>query len=346
MNELIEEISKDLCMMPFKNENSRGFGNRIIYSALVAWAKVQLLGKSYTEINSKEYEYPCVSQQYIICNLRPVVKGLLQSIPYESAWLIKEIEEEELTEYIIKKLVFTYEINKLLDGKMTVAPKRMVYFKENELLLGGIEWNCNSQKAQAIGLGVWREKQFDLEENYSEIFNIPVQNINAYYQAIRKHAIWEQHDPQEEWNLYEAFIPGQGGWHSKAWNSVQKHKNGITLIRKKDENKMMLINYEAGCYYTAKLDPWYKEEREIYRIQYMLNAHAGRPTTFSAKRYEDHVILHCHTPLPNAESRIMLLGSWPYEKYNDMYRRVIPINLWDDIKGMLVNLGIEITFEE
>lgn len=75
----------------------------------------------------------------------------------------------------------------------------------------------------------------------------------------------------------------------------------------------------------------------------MLNLYSGRQTTFKAEQYDDHIILHCHR-LPNAESRIMLLGSWPYKKYNDIFSRIIPINLWKDIEDMLTNLGIRIIY--
>lgn len=339
----MQQITKDLCIMPFKNESKKAFGNRVIYSAIVAWAKIQLLGRPYTEINNKEYAYPCVSQQYITYNLRPIVKGLLQSLPYDSKWLVKEIEQEELTKYIIDQLIFTYEINKLWGGKVTATPTRVTHFKENELLLGGVEWNCSSQKTQAIGLGRWRKKQLDLAEDYKECFHIPNHNAETYYQAIRQHATWIEYELKREWNLYEVFIPGQEEKHAKSWRPLKELTEGMTLIRKKDLSTYMLLKYEAGKYYTAKLDPWYREEYEIYRIQYMLNLYSGRQTTFKAEQYDDHIILHCHR-LPNAESRIMLLGSWPYKKYNDIFSRIIPINLWKDIEDMLTNLGIRIIY--
>lgn len=77
----------------------------------------------------------------------------------------------------------------------------------------------------------------------------------------------------------------------------------------------------------------------------MLECYRNNPAQFKAKRIEDIIELHCHSTLPNAESRIMLMASWPKEVYNNTFVRQIPKVLWEDIKCMLNSLGIKIIFE-
>lgn len=48
---LIQQISSDLIINKFEGETALDYGNRLIYSALASWARVQIVGKSYTDLN-------------------------------------------------------------------------------------------------------------------------------------------------------------------------------------------------------------------------------------------------------------------------------------------------------
>ena len=51
MNRLINQIAKDLRIYRYENELTEEYGNRLIYSALAAWGRVQILGCSYADLN-------------------------------------------------------------------------------------------------------------------------------------------------------------------------------------------------------------------------------------------------------------------------------------------------------
>ncbi|MFD3156730.1 hypothetical protein ACFIJ5_07705 [Haloimpatiens sp. FM7330] len=349
MNELVQQISRDLSIFPCDDETYGEYGNRVIYCALVAWAKVQVLGTSYVEIDGKGKEYPYVSQRYIIERMNNIVGGLLESIPHLEAWVHISKDQsvkKKLSKYILEKLIFCYQISETCNIHcLTSSPEQIVYFKNNELILGGTDWNSNLNNAYSIGLGAWRNKRNQSNSNYRGIFNIPECSLNEYYRSLEKNALWQSNQLEDE---YEYFSGQTGLWHNKAWKKFNKAHipKGISLLRKSNQKyKYILLWYKNEGFFTAKLDEWYYKEKEINRIMYALEYHCGKPAQFKAKRNREMIELHCHSRLPNAENRILLMASWPKRRYNDIYLRKIPICIWEDIEDVLGGLGIQVVFE-
>lgn len=352
MKELINQIATDLAIYPYNDENYEEYGNRLIYCALVSWAKVQVLGSSYTEISGIEKEYPYVSQRYISEKLNLVLEGLVSTIPHSKNWFYINNDEsnpKELVKYILQRLIFCYQISKTITTSwLTMSPQKIVYFKDYELLLGGTEWNSSRNGACSIGLGVWRKKQLKKDTNYKQVFNIPNCNLKDYCKSLEKDAPWKECELDYD---YEYFNAGKGIWHNKAWGKLDKRyiEKGISLIRKKDDtyNKYnyFLLYYNSDIFLISSLDQWYYKEKEISRIMYALDYYRGKPAQFKAKQNSEVVQVHCHSQLPNAENRILLMASWPKRTYNDVYYREIPIHIWSDVKEIFNGLGIEIIFE-
>lgn len=351
MNELMYQIAKDLNINRYSDESVEAYGCRILYASIVAWTKVQLLGESYTEKMSEidKEDTICVSRQYVISHVKKVVRGLLEAISHLQNWItVKEEDkpESELSKYIVEQLIFCGQINKLISPQMiTSSPERIVYFKNNELLLGGVNWNSTVCNTKSIGMGNWRRSNEKIEDNYKDIFNIPKESIIQYYKALQKNAQWQMDELLGE---YEYFRVDKQQIHYYAWEKYEESKvtDEITLLRNLNNRKQyMLVKYEEGQCFTARLDEWYVREKEIKRIMYYLQYQAGMPCIFNAKKKKDVVELYCHSELPNPEWRIMLLSSWPKRYYNDKYYRLVPVEIWGDIEEMLNDLGIKIKTE-
>lgn len=349
MNELLQQISRDLAIYPYYKETYEEYGNRIIYCALVAWTKVQILGASYTEASETEKEYPYVSKRYICEKINNIAEGLLETIPHLETWVdVNEDQsmKKELSKYILEKLIFCYQIGKTCKTQwLTSSPEQIVSFKNNELLLGGTEWNSNLNGAYSIGLGIWRKKKNQCNSDYKEVFNIPECNLDEYYKALEKNALWQLDKLEDD---YEYFSGGSDSWHNKAWKKFNKAyiPNGVSLLRKSEEKYNYILLYcRNEKFLTAKLDEWYYNEKEISRIMYALEYHRDKPAKFKAKRNGEMIELHCHSALPNAENRILLMASWPMRAYNDIYLRQIPACIWEDIEEVLSGLGIQVVFE-
>ncbi len=351
MNEVMNQIAKDLNIDRYYYESIEAYGSRILYAATVAWAKVQLLGDSCSEelgeMGEKAFSY--VSRKYISVHVKKAVNGLLKVIPHIEEWIkVREgcRPESELTRYIIEQLIFCHEINRLMGPQIvTSSPERIVHFKGNELLLGGTSWNNAIRQAKSIGIGNWRIKATQEVSNYKDIFNIPKYNIIQYYRALDKNAVWQVDELVEE---YEYFNVNQQ-LHYYAWGKFEKRMcpTEITILRSAEhKDHYMLVKYMDDQYLATRLDKWYVVEKEIKRIMYALQYKAGTPCIFKAKKDNEVVELNCHSELPNPEWRVMLLSSWPKRQFDDKFYRIVPCELWCNIEEMLEELGITIMFEE
>lgn len=350
MSELIHEIARDLVIYPFDNEGYEEYGNRIIYSALATWGKLQVLGKSYTELDSVEEDYFSVSQRYITEKLKFVSEGLIKGIVHSKEWINDDDTHElgrDISRYITENLIYCFQLSKISQNqRITALPQKIVDFKNNQLILGGTNWNSNSAGAYSVGLGVWQNKEEKCDDDYKKVFNIPQCNLKEYYDSIVINAKWNKAEIVQE--DYEYFTAGMGLWHSKAWAKFNEKSipEGISILRKINQKyNYCLLRKVEGDLFTAKLDEWYKKENEIRRIMYALDYNYKKPAIFNAKRREKVIELHCHSKLPNAESRILLMASWPKRKYDDIFLKEIPECLWEDIEYMLNELGVKVVFK-
>jgi hypothetical protein len=347
-NNLVEKISDDLNISKFAKESDAQFGNRLMYSALVAWARVQVLGKSYSDFE-KEHDYHNVDILYAQSRVAKVAYGMLNAIQYEAKWL-KDSESEDLemysnklTSFIIEKMIFCYELSKINGRRLTISPIRTTHFNKNRLLLGGTKWS--EDESFTVGMGRWVGKCSDLVD-YKSIFNIPEYSITDYYKILSDDALWVENDLN---GRYKIFLIGKEGWYLKSWIDFKSNRipEGISLIRSMETGGgYFLINKKTNDnILSARLDKWYRDENEIYRIMYALNVFNKTPAIFEAEDNNDHVILHCNSKLPNAEMRIIMLASWPRLTFDDIFYRIIPKFLWKDIESLLNELGIIVQFK-
>lgn len=352
MNEdIVKKISSDLNINRYNNESNEKYGNRLIYTALATWARTLVLGKSYTDLADEakyaDISYHNIDIMHIQVRLTQIAYGMLMSMPHSEDWISNiGIQDQcsQLASNIIEKLIFCYEISKLNDARrLTNSPIRYANFTNNQLVLGGEQWKISDKKLISVGLGRWIQKT-KYPENYREIFNIPDYSPNIYYNTLLKSAFWKENKLNSQ---YKIFKIGTNFFYYKAWQdlNISELPQGISLLKNTEVNEgYIIVNRDNNGISTARLDKWYYDENEIYRIMYVLDSYNETPAVFKAKTYDNYVILHCHSRLPNPEMRILLMSSWPERSYNDDFYRIIPKFLWSEIEDMLTNLGIKIKY--
>lgn len=348
-NLLIRQISSDLNINRYQNESIEEYGNRLIYSALAAWARTLVLGKSYTDLSDEtENIYgDChnVDIMHIQVRLSQIAHGMLMAIPHCEDWVVNSTIEESssiLASQIIENLIFCYELSQLNEiRRLANSPIRNANFKNNKLVLGGEQWKSVDNTMFSVGLGRWVQSGEPCE-NYKEIFNLPNCTCDEYYNELLDSAFWKENNLDGQ---YKIFKVGTGLFYNKAWQDFNASKilQGISLLKNTEvDGGYLLVKTVESKAFTAKLDKWYYDEKEIYRIMYSLDRHNGTPAVFKTKIYDDYVLLHCHSRLPSSEMRILLMSSWPKRYCDDIYYRIVPRFVWNEVKNILTNLGIEI----
>ena len=343
---LRQRISSDLNVSQFECETEEDYGNRLVYSALVAWARVLVLGSSYTDISTENdtlNDYHNVDIMQIQTRLHQVAYGMLSAIKHRNEWIKNydiETASNELARSIIKQLKFCYELSKLGKRRLIISPQKTAVFHNNQLALGGTGW----ENFYSVGVGRWLSTISPLVD-YKDVFGIPACSCIQYYNMLKSNANWMENELN---STYQIFNIGTTGWYSKAWIEFNKSKipKGVSLLKNMEtDGGYFLIKNDADGILSAKLDKWYYDEKEIYRFLYSLNAVNKTPAIFKAKTNYDHILLHCNSSLPNAEMRILCMSSWPFNTYDDIFKRIIPKFLWCDIEKCLNDLGIVVKFE-
>jgi len=349
-NILIKRISADLGIHRYNGETEEEYGHRLIYSALAAWARTLVLGESYTDLGNEMEEayYHNVDRMHIQARLSQIAYGLLSAIPYCDTWIegsTVEDQSSQLASQIIENLIFCYELSPLNNPRrLTIAPSRIINFKNVQLILGYKKLQDTDNKVKCAGVGRWILVKKEAE-NFKDVFSIPNYIHDDYYFKLLDSAHWQEIDFKGN---YKIFKTGTGRFYSKAWRdcNIEKLPHGISLLRSDDvDGGYLLAKREGNRTYIAPLDKWYYEEKELYRLMYILDKHNGTPAVFKAQIYTDHVLLHCHSLLPNPEMRVLILSSWPKRSYKDIFYRIVPIFIWEELKMILTDLGIKIECE-
>ncbi|MFT5872268.1 MAG: hypothetical protein ACI8WT_001198 [Clostridium sp.] len=347
-NILIEQLCFDLNISKFNTETEEEYGSRLIYSALVSWARVQVLGKSYTDIynfNDEELEYHNVDIMHIQSRLAQVAYGMLNAIPHNSKWNKNTDLENcsnELSSSIVNELIFCYELSKLNNRRLTPSPKRIATFTNNQLVLGGTAWE--GKNLYSVGIGRWLVASA-IPIDYKDIMNLSKYPAIEYCKILKNNAVWQVNELN---GIYQIFKLGSNSWYSKSWVDLNSNKIpiGLSLLKNMEtDGGYFLVKNDDDGVLSAKLDKWYYDEKEIYRIMYSLNSNNKTPAIFKAENYDDHILLKCESGLPNAEMRILLMSSWPQTTYDDVFRRIIPQFLWGNVEKCLNDLGVTIQFE-
>ena len=357
-NSLVSRISTDLKINKYDNETNEEHGNRLIYTALAAWARTLVLGESYADLDNQTENttiyYHNVDIMHIQSRLTQIAYGMLMTIPHCKTWIANrsshnasiEVKSSHIASEIIKSLIFCYELSPLNNiRRITKSPSKIVTFKKHQLILGGEKWRERDKAIISVGLGRWTKMSEErADENYRQIFNLPNYTPDEYYYSLLNSALWKDSNLDGQ---YKIFKTGTGLFYNKAWVdlNISKLNHGMYLLKSTDiDGGFLLIKKERDKIYTARLDKWYCDENEIYRIMYVLDHHNNTPTIFKAEIHDDYVLLHCHSVLPNSEMRILLMSSWPKRYYDDIYYRIIPKFIWDEIEMVLANLGIKIKY--
>lgn len=341
-NILIDSIAKDLNIIRFKNEAIEFFGNRIIYSAVAAWIRTALLGKSYSDIDLDNDELD-VDVMHLIQRVKPIASALISTIPHSDKWFFSE-ELSSMASNCVRKILWNMVLcNEVAvmnnRRRMSISPKKKLEFGNNSIVLGGTSWQTSDRKISTFGFGRWIKSKSEGLYKLNDELSIPSISALDWLNRLLKDAPWSNKMPEGDFKL---FVPEQTKWHKDSWIicNILDTPQGISLIKNR-VGAYILVKKDGDIIKTVLLDQWYHKTKEICRIMYAISARVGKPSCFEVTLYDDCVFVHIHSRIPKAEERLILLTSWPYKNISDPFIKVIPMILWNDVKNVIENLGIQ-----
>ncbi|MFA9423138.1 MAG: hypothetical protein ACERLG_06150 [Sedimentibacter sp.] len=343
-DKLIKTLARDLKVNRFTDESECEYNQRLIYSAGAAWAKTLVYGHSYTDSKSND-SFINTDIMYIETHLSKVLEAYLRCFDINVDW-IESISDSEyegraqaLASQIIKEVVYTYNLTTILSRRITTVQIESYKYTDNLYLIRGN--SLNEKSVYSVGVAQWKKE--DNVEGY--MIDRKIVNVSGkdYYRVMDEEFDWKESDLNGN---YLIFKLGSKGAYSKCWKPINLNEipQGISIIRlandynggyilvKKNKDKLRIVN----------LEPWYIEQKEIYRILYALNYENGTSAEFNVKKKDDYYILRCMGGIPTYEDRIITCCSWPYMTFNNKYSRIVPSFLWEIVEKQINELGIKL----
>jgi hypothetical protein len=346
---LRKALADDMNIYRFKDETECEYNQRLIYSAGAAWVKTLVYGHSYADNNNKNnYNYVNTDIMYVESHLSKVLEAFLKCFEINTNWLKVDgsgnvgEKARALARLIVKIVLYTYNLAEIQSRRL--IPLKTQYFKYGkELYLVRGEMKT-SKITYSVGVAQW-VKSNDMTEYETERKIVDVKGED-YYRIMDYGFAWKKADLRSE---YLIFKKGSKGAYSKCWKPVDINDipDGINILKLADKYNggFVLVKRDSNGLKMAELDPWYIEEREIYRILYALNYKNNTPAEFLVKKKEGHYILRYSGAIPNYENRIITCCSWPYLTYDNKYFKIVPDFLWGIVESIILDLGAKIIYQ-
>ncbi|MGF7060874.1 hypothetical protein [Brassicibacter mesophilus] len=343
-DKLIKTLARDLKINQFTDESECEYNQRLIYSAGAAWAKTLVYGRSYADSKLSD-SFINTDIMYIETHLSKVLEAYLLCFDINHDWIDStstsgyEGRARALASQIIKEVVYTYNLVQILSRRITTVQTSFYKYTDNLYLIRGNVLNENN--VYSVGVAQWK-KDDNLEDYMTDrkIINVAGKD---YCKIMDKEFDWKESDLNGN---YLIFKLGSKDAYSKCWKPIGLNEipQGISIIRLANEYNggYILVKNNKGKLHIAELDPWYIEQKEIYRILYALNYENGTPAEFKVRKKEDYYILRCRGGFPTYEDRIITCCSWPYMTFNNKYLRIIPNFLWEVVEKQINKLGIKL----
>ncbi len=340
-HKLLMRIASDMNIRRFQDELDCDFNQRIIYSAGSAWAKTLVYGRSYADIKNK-YDFANADIMYIQSHLARVIEGYLEIFDVNLNWLKEEksigLQSSSLAGQIIEDVIYTFNLAKT-NSRRIVPIQPELYKYDDKFLVRG-EWP-RGKTVYSVGTAQWicTDELVEYKED-KRIIDVAGKH---YYNLIEGQAEWQEEPLNAS---YLIFVEGEKRGYLKSWKPID-----ISAIPCKVVMLKLADEYNGGYFLARngidgvevlKLDPWYIDEKEIYRILYAMNYHNGTPTEFHVEKHTDFYELRFSNPLPTYEDRIIKSCSWPYGTFDSKYVRIVPSFLWRIAEQALTFLGINI----
>lgn len=342
---LFSTLKRDLNIKKFQNEIDSEYCNRIIYTAGACWVRSLLLDKSLSNISDSDIDIVYgVGKLHISERLTKIIYSLIRILPCD--YKRNNIENDdylltkskEVADDIIRKMKYCYEISDV-DGRFLTTNVQRLGFNNKALILGGNEYQSNGSFI-FTGIGKWNTIS-EKDKSYHELWDIPESHIE-YLKSLINNVPLKETDIPDDILIYKYHNNGYG-IKDNFWSNqrINKLSSGV-YIGKTEDGKLYLINKVNNEIRSALLNEWYLDTRNYMRIIYASANMQGYIPSVTVHIEADHVELSPNCILPKPENRIIQLSSWEVSDSNNKTIKIIPIEIWNEISEIFINLGIGI----
>lgn len=331
-SELVEKLSSDLSITQFKYEDDICYYSRLLYSAMSDWMKICILDHT----NEKYVEYK--SKLYIHIRCEEILNNFLLLFPECSSYFYADSDGENHPVNILrKKMISTGEL---------VNQNNDIYLPE------GARCSINSNYLRTFGVDGFKTKSAGISKlkyNFEKIKgnNLFVKNIHYEYKKLFRSLKWETYS---DYSTIEVMDPNSKRPPYKSWKDIQ-------IV---NEQEIYLARIEINI--NQKMLFWIRKQNNEVQISKMNNdlvrfQETRRFILWQRKKHENAVnVFYCSddnyvsvkmfAAIPTYEQNILDTYGWPVGNIQNKREYIFPVEVWEEISTLLVNLNFELMEED
>ncbi len=342
-NDLIQQISSDLKIFKYRDEDQNDYLNRLLYSAAAVW----MIQSINDQIFYDNYNRIGVSKSYLTRKISKIISQYISIFPSFRVFLDGLTE----TEYAVK-LREDYEKSGFIvhvgfDEFVIPSPLKKVRVNDKWLLLR----NCFEDiETKAIGLGIFTEDGSEEKEcNIEELFYLPKINAHEWTNEYIKNLRWVEATKLGVDTQY--FDPTQKKSFFQCWGQQFPDYCEITLYKTNNwdygfarKSKIDIVGLKIPDWLIGKGNNETENlfNNDVRRFMYGLKAIFNNKSKCIVFKKSDHFELRLLSGLPMRELTALKFLGWPLKGFLNEYNHIIPNEFFDLIKYLLEKLSIEI----
>ena len=340
---LINNISNELRIFRFQDENIENFINRLLFSALGIWIIQSTLDKSYVE----NYNQIGVSKSYITRKVTKIAEEYVSLFPNFSIYL-----DNLTTSDFVAKIREEYEkagyiVPTGFNEFITISNTRKGIVNDEFMILRN---NLGETSTKIIGLGSFKVDNNPKDAiDFMELLYIPKVNAKEWTSNYIERLRWGNASPLGESTRYFDMNIKKNFYN--CWSSNYPKVNNITIYKTNDWD-YGFAKIHNNVVIGIKIPSWligqgnnYSErlfDNDVRRFMYGLKALSDNSVKALLIKKVDHYCLRIFNALPSRENTALQLLGWRSIKYIDEFNYIIPRETYEVVKKLLLNLSIDV----
>ena len=313
--QFLNQMSKDLGIVQFNNENETMYICRIVYSGLAAWIKASALD---TPIGRTGDEQQGVSKRHVFNRCSMFLNMIINMHPEIQAWFYPLDSKVDPVVIVRNRLIRRKEILNVGFGTNITLTKP--FSEDISLFFKDVKGEILNDSIQYSGVST-----ISIGEN-DTVIPLSIDNPFKWLKDYCKSAWWQSGNVNDVqyFNAYQRVSNNALCWQ----DSMPTDVKGLILSRKAINQN----NYEYYILNTSrvtmhKIDPFLIDMGIHRTIMFALRQEADNPVSFTIERYSDHCYIRLPALLPAYEQQLLETYAWPCKQIDDSISWIMPIEI-------------------
>lgn len=343
-HEMLQQISKDLKITQYKDEEQNDYLNRVLYSAIAVWMVYSLLDHSFDE----NYNRIGVSKSYLTRKISKIISEYVQIFPQFRIYLdgLSETEFAVKLREIYEKAGYIVPVK--FDEFVIGAPTKIAKVNDSLYLIRN-DYKCTGPKAIGLGLFLKKSNDYDNICNIDELFYLSKLNAFDWTSNYIKNLKWIEASKLGENTLF--FDPTQNKSFSNCWRDQFPERCKITLYKTNDwdygfAKKYMneIIGLKVPEFLIGKNGNTSEKlfDNDVRRFMYGLKAMYNNNAKAIVYKKIDHFELRLLNAILSRELTALQFFGWRKKGILNEYQYTIPYEMFDSVIYLLEKLSITV----